>query len=669
MVSNKFLKAKCVWIEGKTEQMNYTVLLKIKLSAGKNTVRIAASSFYRLLLNGKMIRRGAVRTAKGFAVIEDTAIISNGKDVLFAEVSGYGCYNVSCNKEPHFIGCEVICDNDFIFYTDENSVLFTEKERLERVPRFSSQRGFTECYRFDNDFSEILKGKITPYNQEPICLVEAPSFLRGEGRMESELIESAVFRGTGKFTASKKPLNTYRWTDTAVGAFDRNALETDPSLLLNGCSYTSVSEENHNLKSCEYGLYKFKRSFTGFVGVNFTALTDSKILVVFDEILSGENQSIDFSRNDTFNFISYEVKIGSVRHLSFEPYTAQYMAVVVIEGEVKVNELYISRYENRDTDKFSFFCSNKNLEKVVAAAVNTFRQNSVDILTDCPSRERAGWMCDSWFSANAEKLFTGGNIRENNLLEAYERYKGDNDLPKGMLPMCYPGEFFDKTYIPNWALWYVAEIFDKIKRDGTDAVSLKHKGKVYNLISYFSQFENEYGLLENVQGWVFVEWSKANSYEYLCGVNFPSNMMYAYALFCAGNMYNDNELIEKSKRAYSEIRRMSFDGRFFNDNAVRVDGKLKRTGKTSETCQYYAFFTGTSDKKTYNNLFLTLVNDFGKSRNEKKVYPEVCKSNAFIGNYLRLVMLTENGFRKKARYGNIMKKNAVLIIVLHHIPL
>lgn len=50
---------------------------------------------------------------------------------------------------------------------------------------------------------------------------------------------------------------------------------------------------------------------------------------------------------------------------------------------------------------------NNKLNEIYKAALQTFRQNTVDVFMDCPSRERAGWLCDSYFTAIMEKEFTG----------------------------------------------------------------------------------------------------------------------------------------------------------------------------------------------------------------------------------------------------------------------
>jgi alpha-L-rhamnosidase len=96
------------------------------------------------------------------------------------------------------------------------------------------------------------------------------------------------------------------------------------------------------------------------------------------------------------------------------------------------------------------------------------------------------------------------------------------------------------------------------------------------------------------------------------------------------------------------IRRLSFNGEFFEDNAVRDgNGALVKTGHTTETCQYYAFYFGTASKEDYPALAETLVSRFGPKRDPERDYPAVYPSNAFIGNYLRLELLLRWGFKER----------------------
>ena len=91
------------------------------------------------------------------------------------------------------------------------------------------------------------------------------------------------------------------------------------------------------------------------------------------------------------------------------------------------------------------------------------------------------------------------------------------------------------------------------------------------------------------------------------------------------------------------IRRQSFDGAFFRDNAVREDGRLRVTGNRSEVCQYYAFFFDVADPQTYPELWRVLREEFGPNRKETDEYPDVHGANYFVGNLLRMELLSRYG--------------------------
>ena len=67
----------------------------------------------------------------------------------------------------------------------------------------------------------------------------------------------------------------------------------------------------------------------------------------------------------------------------------------------------------------------------------------------------------------------------------------------------------------------------------------------------------------------------------------------------------------------------------------------------TETCQYYAFFTKTATREDYPELWNKLLLKFGPNRDPAKTYPEVYPSNAFIGDYLRLILLSEAGLSRE----------------------
>ena len=162
-----------------------------------------------------------------------------------------------------------------------------------------------------------------------------------------------------------------------------------------------------------------------------------------------------------------------------------------------------------------------------------------------------------------------------------------------------------------------------------------------DLFAYFDKFKNEDGLLESLESWVFVEWSAAN--KFVQDVNYPSNMLYTRALEVAGEIYGLDSLISQAKDLRNTIREQSFDGSFFVDNAKRENGELHITTNRSEVCQYFAFFFDVASPETHGELWKVLRDEFGPHRKETKAYPEVHEANSFIGNMLRVELLSRQG--------------------------
>ena len=283
--------------------------------------------------------------------------------------------------------------------------------------------------------------------------------------------------------------------------------------------------------------------------------------------------------------------------------------------------------------------ADEELGFIYQAALESFRSCSLDIFMDCPSRERGGWLCDSYFTSSVEQVLTGENILERVFLENFIVNDTFGHLPKGMLPMCYPADHNNGNFIPNWAMWYVLELEKYWGQTGDRELLCQAEKSVTALVNYFLGFENELGLLENLEGWIFVEWSRANDEDLVQGVNFPTNMLYARMLQAIGRIYHRPELLNKSEQLRNVIRKYSFNGVFYTDHMHRDGGGYINSNVCTEVCQYYAFFTGIADTDQDSTLWQILLKDFGPERAVHNAYPEIAFTNAFIGQYLRIELL------------------------------
>jgi alpha-L-rhamnosidase len=239
-------------------------------------------------------------------------------------------------------------------------------------------------------------------------------------------------------------------------------------------------------------------------------------------------------------------------------------------------------------------------------------------------------------------LLSGHQKIETAFLENYALPKSFAFIPDGMLPMCYPSDHNDGVFIANWALWFVVQLQEYKSRGGSEKLIESLRPRVEKLFKWFERYQNNLGLLEKVPSWVFVEWSKAN--DFVQDVNFPSNMLYAGALNAAAQLYGNQSWKRQADGLRKVINELSFDGSWYVDNAIRKsDGSLAVTNNRSETCQYYAFFFDVASPKSRPELWRTLTSEFGPKRDTKTVHPDIHISNAFIGNYLRIEVLSRAG--------------------------
>ncbi len=625
---------------------NQTALFQIKLMGLKNpTINLVGCELYALYAYDEFIGFGPARAAHGYIRPDSynlSKYIKRNELILTVEVLQGGINNYFTNNEPAFFGAEII-DSGNIIATTSDFKAYKDITHISKTQRYSFQRHCIESYK-DCDIkkrfllgytSDMPKAKLIKAEGNKIIdrIVNYPTYQY----VEAETIESGdVINNHGNILSYDGLLND---VTNIIGGFKYEEFEDKVSDQYVQLAY--IENQCGSLMSDQYKIYSLGRNVTGFIELKINVLEDCDVYIAWDEILWDREDKIFFLRMASCNLAKWSLKAGEYTLKTFEPYTLQYARVVLVGGKAELEKVGVILYENPDADKLEFSCADKELELIYKAGKNSFAQNAVDVLTDCPSRERAGWLCDSYFSARTELLLTGENLVEDSFLQNYILSPQEKYLPEGMIAMCYPSDNPDGNFIPNWAMLYVIELLDYKKRGGKKEIIEQSKPKVLNLLKYFAKLENEYGLLEDLKGWVFVEWSKAN--EFIKGINFPSNMLYFAMLKATAELYCMEELNIKAEKIKNTILDMSWNGEFFVDQALSEAGKLVITDNITETCQYYAFYFGIATPETHGKLLDTLINVFGATRDTERVYPNVYKSNAFIGNFLRLDYLTKQG--------------------------
>ena len=593
---DSFAEAKPVWAKDRERESNLTLSFReiIKTRWTNNAyIRLTASCDYRLRINGEFVAHGPSVAAHDFYRIDCYDIkphLKWGKNIIAIEVAGYNDDNYYLLNQPSFLQAEVEVNGEVVAATGDKFTAYDLRQRKQDVREFSFQRPHIEHYTLTPDFDAWATRK-NWQAPEAVTLVEQP----------------------------------------AKTLLPRHVPYPDYTL--------------HEAEKIGDGLYKFKCNSTGFLGIKIKVEEPSAIRLAFDEILSNDGR-VNGNRFGCYAYITYELRPGEYSLEAFEPNTMQYVEVLTDKGSCTVEQIYMRDYCGSDVKRAKFECNDEAMNRLFEAARETHRQNALDIFMDCPSRERAGWLCDSYFASRVAFDMSGHTRIEHNFLNNFLLPTEFKHIDKGMLPMCYPSDHPNQNHIPNWAMWFVLELEEYLHRSGDQVLIDRAKQRVYELVDYFKPFLNDDGLLEGLTRWVFVEWSAANSF--VQDVNYPSNMLYAKMLEVVGRLYNDPTLTEQAAQVRKVIVEQSFDGEFFIDNAVRgKGGRLELTRNRTETCQYYAFYLGTATPESHPELWSKMLDKFGAVRTTNNEYPEIHPSNAFIGNYLRMELLSQAGRAKQ----------------------
>ena len=654
-------EAKAVWPAGLEKEMNTLVAFRTSFDAkAGDEVRLELVAWYsyRVTLNGAFVAFGPARGPKGFFRPDDLKLAAKeGRNDLQVEVAGYNVPNFYLMEQPPFFKAAVVVNGKTVAVSDRDFKAF-RLPRVQKTPRYTFQRTFSEVY--DVPGREIGPLALAPAPEPRLIdrVVPYPDYEVNPHLAPVSFADVKV--DMSRKTHADRSLTLPGRKNGKFKGFPMDELTLNSAFLAQRLAYANrrpATDADRAAASFDFAAGKsavFDNGFvdTGFPGFAVTVRKPGRMVVTFDEVLSGDEvRGIDRYR-DCCNVLVWNFeKPGTYEVSAFEPYTMRYLDVGVVEGEMTVSAPRFRSYKNPTAKRATFRSSDPVLEKIFAAARETFRQNAVDVFTDCPSRERAGWNCDAFFTGPVSTLLTGNADLERVFEENIALPEKFDDLPDGMIPMCYPSDHRDCVFIPNWAMWFVLETEEYLARSGDRRTVDLLKPRFEKLLAYLWTFRNADGLLEKLPSWVFVEWSRSN--KLVQDVNYPSNMTWAGMLDALARMYGRDDLAEEAKRVRETVRRQSWTGEWFCDNAVRQkDGSLKLSGECTETCQYYAFFFGTATKELHAALWKTLLDDFGpqrfsEDRKTLKTHKDIWPSNAFIGNYIRLKLLEREGLGNK----------------------
>jgi alpha-L-rhamnosidase len=397
-------------------------------------IHICAADFYRLYVNGKFVAFGPARAARGYTRadrIDLSPYHSDDGNAIQIQVMHYRCRNFISPMQPGFLLCEVERNGEVLLATGYDFNCFLDTSRVQKVPRYSYQRHFEEVWDLGESCRQVpvetvscptILDRRAPYpHYEDILLYTARS--KGQLAFDPEIVPNrdfysiAISNRWGRFPREEEVTHPYEWVQS-----HRQNL-TDRQIDLPVVLHTG-----------EYAVFDLGHIETGFIMLNAIAQEDTNLIVAFSEDSPGDEFA--FTNMHVHNVVEVTLPAGQQEHfLSFEPYVFRYAMVALRSGCLMLDSFGVKTFIADVTAVKMPDIADEELRSVYEAAVRTYTHNAVDAFIDCPSRERAGWLCDSYFTAKSEYALFGDAKVEDAFLENFRLFDGDEGLPKGMLPI------------------------------------------------------------------------------------------------------------------------------------------------------------------------------------------------------------------------------------------
>ncbi len=187
-----------------------------------------------------------------------------------------------------------------------------------------------------------------------------------------------------------------------------------------------------------------------------------------------------------------------------EPYDYKGFRYAMIRPQkgVTIHHIYVLvRYYPFDESKCQIETSEKKLEQIFAICKNAVKLGTQENYVDCPTREKGQYLGDAVVTAHAQVLLTG---ETDMLLKCMDQFAATAGICPGLLAVA-PGSLMQE--IADFSLLYpqLLMLYYRYTRD--NGTLEKYYKTAENMLTHFSKYEREDGLLEQVADkWNLVDW-------------------------------------------------------------------------------------------------------------------------------------------------------------------
>jgi len=212
------------------------------------------------------------------------------------------------------------------------------------------------------------------------------------------------------------------------------------------------------------------------------------------------------------------------------------------------------------------------LTRLWQAGADTLQLCMHDGYEDCPSREQRQWVGDAY----VEMLVNFAAFGDTRLAAKLLRQVAQSQRADGMTHMATPGDVVAAwtEFIPDYCLYWVMTISEYARYTGDVALARELFPSVTRAMAWFERHLDEHGLLNNVPGWVFIDWAEVDRW----GECAALNALYCHALGHAARIARRSGAAGEAERyeALAASVRRALNERLWDDErGVYVDARTE----------------------------------------------------------------------------------------------
>ena len=349
-------------------------------------------------------------------------------------------------------------------------------------------------------------------------------------------------------------------------------------------------------------IYDFGQNMSGIVALKVRGKEGSVVRMWPGELLGKDSAVVQHASGSPYYF-QYTVSDDTLQRWNpqFTYYGFRYIELDKTEN-IEELELEALHTTNSAEEVGSFRCSSPMMNKIYELIDWSIRSNLASILTDCPHREKLGWL-------EVAHLMQYSMQYRYNLSTFYQKVLDDMATAQnanGMVPTIAPeyvtfADGFENT--PEWGSAFIISAWYNYKWYGDSAPIEKYYDRMAKYIDYLTSRSDNYVVAYGLGDW-FDLGPKSPGYSQLTTIGVTSTAIYYYdvtimqqmaqLLGKAADMDKFRELGDKIKDAFNQ--------KYFDEQTKKYD-------RNSQAANAMALYVGLVEDNNKEIVLSNLVDD------------------------------------------------------------